>query len=51
LYQQALLTNELNEIFTKADAQNNDSSILAEQPVKKSKKFLFLILFLLLIDS
>ncbi|CAF3415559.1 unnamed protein product [Rotaria sp. Silwood1] len=31
LYQQALLTNELNEIFTKADSQYNDSHILAEQ--------------------
>jgi hypothetical protein len=34
------LTNELNEIFTKADEQNNDSSILAEQPVKKKTKFI-----------
>ena len=33
IYQQALLTSELNEIFTKADSQNNDSSILAEQTV------------------
>jgi hypothetical protein len=34
IYQQALLTSELNEIFTKADVQTNDSSILAEQPVE-----------------
>lgn len=33
IYQQALLTSELNEIFAKADAQNNDLSILAEQPI------------------
>jgi len=42
IYQQALLTNELNEIFTKADQQNNDSSILAEQPVKKKEFNLFI---------
>jgi len=36
LYQQALLTNELNEIFTKADEQNNDLSILAEQPIREA---------------
>jgi len=36
LYQQALLTNELNEIFTKADEQNNDSSVLAEQPIREA---------------
>jgi hypothetical protein len=35
IYQQALLTIELNEIFTKADAQTNDLSILAEQQVEK----------------
>jgi hypothetical protein len=40
IYQQALLTNELNEIFTKADSQNNDTSILAEQPVRKTKIYL-----------
>jgi hypothetical protein len=34
IYQQALLTSELNEIFTKADVQTNDSSILAEQPIR-----------------
>lgn len=34
IYQQALLTNELNEIFSKADGQNNDLSILAEQPIR-----------------
>jgi len=33
LYQQALLTNELHEIFTKADLQNNDSSIIAERQI------------------
>jgi accessory gene regulator protein AgrB len=42
------LTSELNEIFTKADAQTNDSTILAEQPVerKKKKEFIFFILIL-----
>ena len=34
IYQQALLTSELNEIFANADAQNNDLSILAEQPIR-----------------
>ncbi|CAF0722622.1 unnamed protein product [Adineta ricciae] len=33
IYQQALLTIELHDIFSKADSQNNDSSILAEQPI------------------
>ncbi|CAF3762064.1 unnamed protein product [Adineta steineri] len=36
IYQQALLTTELNEIFTKADLQNNDSSVLAEQPIREA---------------
>ncbi|CAF1264951.1 unnamed protein product [Adineta ricciae] len=40
LYQRALLTNELNEIFANADAQQNaifnDSNILAEQEVRKA---------------
>jgi len=36
IYQQALLTSELKEIFTKADQQNNDSSVLAEQPIREA---------------
>ncbi|CAF1124930.1 unnamed protein product [Rotaria sordida] len=36
LYQQALLTNELNEIFAKADLQHNDSHILAEQSIREA---------------
>ncbi|UJR21491.1 hypothetical protein I4U23_024575 [Adineta vaga] len=36
LFQQALLTNELYEIFTKADEQNHDSSVLAEQPIREA---------------
>jgi hypothetical protein len=52
IYQQALVTNELNEIFTKADQQNNDSSILAEQPVNKKKLFVLSMFFcVFLIDS
>lgn len=54
LYQQALLTNELNEIFSKADEQNNDPEILAEQPVRIHIYiyiFIFLILCFYLIDS
>jgi hypothetical protein len=39
------LTSELNEIFTKADAQTNDSTILAEQPVEKKKNLFSLFLF------
>ncbi|CAF2787458.1 unnamed protein product [Rotaria sp. Silwood2] len=40
LYQKALLTNELNEIFAKADLQRsgtfNDSNVLAEQEVREA---------------
>lgn len=42
IYQQALITNELNEIFTKADEQNNDPTILAEQQVRNTFFLLFL---------
>ncbi|CAF1940175.1 unnamed protein product [Rotaria magnacalcarata] len=36
LYQQALVTDELNEIFSKADAQYNGSYILAEQSIREA---------------
>lgn len=36
LYQQALVTNELNEIFSKADEQNNDVSIYAEDSIRQA---------------
>lgn len=49
IYQQALITSELNEIFSKVDAQNSDSQILAEQSVReKRKEFIFILLFFFL---
>jgi len=36
IYQQALISSELNEIFTNADQQNNDVSIYAEDSVRKT---------------
>jgi hypothetical protein len=41
IYQQALLTNELNEIFAKADSQNNDSNVLAEEQVNQKIEISF----------
>lgn len=42
IYQEALLTSELREIFSKADSQYNGSYILAEQSVRNTKIYKFL---------
>jgi len=36
IYQQALISSELNEIFTNADQQNNDVSIYAEDSIRQA---------------
>lgn len=41
LHQHSLTTEELTAIFTHADSQQTDQSILAEPSVKKCRRFLF----------